>query len=335
MRYYTYSEYMRHTLGDRVQKLCIDGGFTCPNRDGTVGTGGCTFCNNNAFCPSYITDTRGETCQQHRTAYTSRHILQQINEGIAFHQRRYRNTRRYLAYFQAYSGTHAPLHILQQRYEEALSHPNIEGLVIGTRPDCIDNKKLDYLAHLATRCHITIEYGIESCYNRTLALVNRGHTMEQTIHAIEATAQHGLHCGGHLILGLPGESREDIIAETAILNTIPLNSIKLHQLQILHGTPLQQQIERGEVIVPVFSLNDYIALACDFLERLRPDIAIERLAGEVPPRYQAQPERAFRRSDNRLLRNEEMPRLVQQELTRRNSWQGMLLGAPKPDINIK
>ena len=300
-------------FGTRVQKLSIDAGFCCPNRDGTLNTGGCTFCNNDAFNPSY--------CQPEKS------ITQQLDEGIEFHEWRYRKAGRYLAYFQAYSNTYAPLEVLKDRYEEALRHEGVVGLVIGTRPDCVDEAKLDYIATLAQRHYVAVEYGIESCYDKTLARIHRGHDYACTVRAVEATARRGIHCGGHLILGLPGESREEMLAEAEMLSALPLESVKLHQLQILHGSLMAQEWARGEATaengwLPPFGLEEYIGLVCDFVERLRPDMVVERFAGEVPPRFQAAPERSWRRDDGRLIRNEEIPQRVTAELEKRGTWQG-------------
>ena len=322
MRYNNYSGYFKSLFGERIQKLSIDAGFSCPNRgsglsDGDIlrHQGGCTFCNNAAFTPSY--------CQPRKS------ITQQIDEGIEFHSKRYQKAGGYLAYFQSYSNTFAPLDILRERYEEALSHPLIDGLVIGTRPDCVDEAKLDYIASLAQTHYVALEYGIESCYDATLLRVNRGHDFGATQWAIRATAERGIHCGGHLILGLPGESREEMLHQADILSQLPINSLKLHQLQILKGSALEQQYLQSlhnpeSVQIPSFSLPDYVALLCDFLERLRPDIVVERLAGEVPPRFQADPSRCWRRPDGRYLRYEETPPLVNAELMRRNTRQGHL-----------
>lgn len=296
-----------------MQKLSIDAGFCCPNRDGTLNTGGCTFCNNDAFNPSY--------CQPEKS------ITQQLDEGIEFHEWRYRKAGRYLAYFQAYSNTYAPLEVLKDRYEEALRHEGVVGLVIGTRPDCVDEAKLDYIATLAQRHYVAVEYGIESCYDKTLARIHRGHDYACTVRAVEATARRGIHCGGHLILGLPGESREEMLAEAEMLSALPLESVKLHQLQILHGSLMAQEWAKGEATaengwLPPFGLEEYIGLVCDFVERLRPDMVVERFAGEVPPRFQAAPERSWRRDDGRLIRNEEIPQRVTAELEKRGTWQG-------------
>lgn len=305
MPYLTMSEWFRQQFGCRVQKLSVDAGFSCPNRDGTLGTTGCSFCAGEAFSPSYC-----------RTAGS---ITRQIDEGIRFHQWRYRKAAKYLAYFQAYSNTYAPLELLKERYSEALSHPQISGIVIGTRPDCIDDTKLDYLASLAKKCYVSVEYGIESCYDETLRRIHRGHDFACSERAIRATAERGLHVGGHLILGLPGESRQQMLAEADILSTLPIDSLKLHQLQILRGTELERQWQQDPAsLPPPFSLDEYIDLVCDFLRRLRPTIAIERLAGEVPPRYQATPDRSWRRPDGSLLRNEDIPRLVAEKLKNEN-----------------
>lgn len=315
MRYNSYSNYFKSIFGGRAQKLSIDAGFSCPNRDGSLSRGGCTFCNNDAFNPSY--------CQPEKS------IAQQLDEGIEFHQWRYRKSVRYLAYFQAYSNTYGPLELLKERYAEALAHPQVSGLIIGTRPDCVDAEKLDYIASLAKEHYVAVEYGIESCYDDTLRRIHRGHDFATTAEAVRQTAARGIHCGGHLILGLPGESRDDMLCEADILSELPLNTIKLHQLQVLRGSLLEQE-GRGDAYaaIPFFALDEYIGLVCDFLERLRPDMVVERFAGEVPPRFQACPDRSWRRPDGRLIRNEEIPIMVETELERRNTSQGARYQAP-------
>ena len=316
MRYNSYSTFFKNTFGSRLQKLSIDSGFGCPNRSSSDRTrGGCTFYNNRAFNPSY--------CNPEKS------ITRQIDEGIEFHEHRYRKSEGYLAYFQAYSNTYAPLNILKSRYEEALSHPKVVGIVIGTRPDCVDEEKLDYIASLAHRTEknrfVAIEYGIESCYDATLQCINRGHDFAATRRAVEMTAERGIHCGGHIIVGLPGETGEMIVNEANIISELPIDSLKLHQLQILKGSALELQWPRTDCLR--LGMNEYISLVCDFLERLRPDIKIERLAGEVPPRYQACPEAAWRRDDGRLVRNEEISPMVNAELERRGTMQGSRFNA--------
>lgn len=318
--YNSYASYFKDRYGARMQKLSVDAGFTCPNRGSNRNFGGCTFCNNEAFNPSYCSP--------------SKPIAQQIDEGIAFHEHRYRNASDYLAYFQAYSNTYAPVEVLRSKYNEALSHPSVKGLVIATRPDCVDEKKLDMIAELSKTKYVAIEYGIESCYDTTLKAVHRGHDFSATRRALEQTAARGIHCGGHLILGLPGENRAMMMHEAAMINETPLEMIKLHQLQILKGSAMERQMKSAAArnekddtwgLHRGFELGEYVELVCDFLERLRPDIMIGRLAGEVPPRHQACPQRSWRRADGRLLRNEEIPQLVEKEFQRRNSCQGSAL----------
>lgn len=324
MPYLTLAEVMRRRFGCRVQKLSVDAGFTCPNRDGTLGHTGCIFCAGEAFVPSYC-----------RTVGS---VTRQIDEGIRFHQWRYRKATKYLAYFQSYSNTYAPLEVLKARYGEALAHPQVSGIVVGTRPDCIDEEKLDYLASLSKEHYVAVEYGIESCYDETLVRIRRGHDFACTEHAIRATAARGLHVGGHLIFGLPGESRSQMLAEADILSALPLDSLKLHQLQILRGTELERQWREDPTLVPPpFTLEEYIDLVCEFLLRLRPTIAIERLAGEVPPRYQATPDRSWRRPSKEstrtpggaLLRNEDIPRLVAARLQASSAAIGSGSSSPK------
>ncbi len=306
-----YSDYCLQLFGHRMQKLTINAGHGCPNRDGTLGTDGCTFCNNDAFNPSY--------CQP------SKSITQQIDEGIRFHSRhRGLGHTGYLAYLQAYSNTYAPLELLRERYEEALAHPKVEGLVIATRPDCVDSGKLDYVASLAREHYVMVEYGIESCYDRTLQRIHRGHDYACTVHAIDETARRGIPCGGHLIMGLPGESREEIVAEASILSQLPLTTLKLHQLQILKGSQMEQDYIRDPSSVPpAFSLNEYVSLVCDFLERLRPDIVVERYAASVPPYHQATPGRSWHHPDGTPVRGSELVDMVESELASRNTYQGI------------
>lgn len=264
---YSYTE----RYGMRLQRLTLDGGFTCPNRDGTLGTGGCTFCDNAAFHPSY---TQGKS------------IPEQIDAGIAFHTARGRKADGYLAYFQAFSNTYAPIGVLRERYEAALSHPAVRGLVIGTRPDCIDAEKLDYLSSIKERGKIVeVEYGIESVYDHTLRRINRGHDFACTRRAVMETASRGLTTGGHIILGLPGETREMLLQEAEILSGLPLDYLKFHQLQILKGTPMASEYKErpGDFLRP--GPQEYIDLLAEMITRLRPDIAIARIASSVPPSF--------------------------------------------------
>lgn len=305
-RYNTAAGRYRRIYGERLQKLVIDAGFSCPNRDGTVGFGGCTYCDNAAFHPGY--SIPGKT------------IRQQIDEGIEFHQGRYPKVRHYLAYFQAYSNTYAPLEKLKVLYGEALSHPSVVGLVIGTRPDCVDEAKLDYLAGLAEGGDnpvIVIEYGIESCYDETLKRINRGHDFETARKAVEMTAERGLDVGAHFILGLPGETRQMLLDQCAKISAMPLTSIKFHQLQIVKGTKMEKEYAAHPEDFLRLGLDDYLDLVIDILERLRPSLSIERVAGEVPPRFVSE-------TPWGLIRNDGILKLLDKRLEERDTWQGRL-----------
>ena len=304
-RYNSYIGYFKKTYGERLQKVVVDAGFTCPNRDGLVGTGGCTYCDNAAFHPGYST--------------AGIPIHEQIDEGIKFHRVRYRKAEKFLAYFQPYSNTYAPLERLREVYEEALSHPLVAGIVIGTRPDCVDGDKLDYLASLARDHVVVIEYGIESVYDRTLQRINRGHSFEDAVRAVEMTAARGLTQGAHFIFGLPGETVGDMLAYAPIINKMSLHSVKFHQLQIVRGTAMEREFASHPSDFVTFSLDEYLDFIADLLERLRPDLYIERFAGEVPPRF-------VNSTPWGLLRNTELIRLLEQRLESRDTWQGRLYG---------
>ena len=320
-RYNSFVGYFKRKYGERLQKIVLDAGFTCPNRDGTVGRGGCTYCDNAAFHPSY--STSGKT------------LIQQMDEGIGFHKVRYRTTEHYLAYFQSYSNTYAPLDHLKVLYEEALSHPQVVGIVIGTRPDCVDPQKLDYLAALAdgrmlTDWHrsladgedrtapiVIVEYGIESCYDSTLERINRGHDFETAQRAVRMTADRGIDVGAHFILGLPGETRQMMLDSCAMINALPLRSVKFHQLQIVKGTRMEQEYAEMPQDFVRFSLDEYLDFFADMLERIRPDLCIERFAGEFPPRF-------VNETPWGLIRNVELLRLLDLRLEERDTWQGRL-----------
>ena len=301
-RYNSFAGYYRQKFGERLQKLVLDAGFSCPNRDGTVGVGGCTYCDNAAFHPGYSTPGKS--------------LLQQIDEGIEFHRERYPRVKHYLAYFQAYSNTYGPLSRLKELYGEALSHPSVVGLVIGTRPDCIDEEKLDYLASLDEPV-ITIEYGIESCYDTTLQRINRGHDFECARRAVEMTAERGLDVGAHFILGLPGETREMMLEQCSIISELPLTSVKFHQLQIVKGTWMEKEYAAHPEEFLRVGLDDYLDLVIDILERLRPDLYIERVAGEVPPRFVSE-------TPWGLIRNDGILRRLDKRLEERDTHQGRL-----------
>ena len=318
-RYNSFVGYFKRKYGERLQKIVLDAGFTCPNRDGKVGRGGCTYCDNAAFHPSYST--------------AGKSLYQQMDEGIEFHKVRYRTTEHYLAYFQSFSNTYAPLERLKALYEEALSHPQVVGIVIGTRPDCVDEEKLDYLADLAggrvlegwsrslsdgqerTAPVVIVEYGIESCYDRTLLRINRGHDFETARRAVTITAERGLDVGVHFILGLPGETRQMMLDSCELINALPIRSVKFHQLQIVKGTRMEAEYAERPQDFERFSLEEYIDFFVDMLERLRPDLFIERFVGEVPPRF-------VNETPWGLIRNVELLRLLEKRLEDRQTWQG-------------
>jgi uncharacterized protein len=263
------SNFLKNEFGFRIQKLTIDAGFTCPNRDGTKGEGGCVYCNNEAFNPSYCTPEKS--------------IQQQIDEGIEFHAHRYRRAVKYMAYFQAYSNTYATTDYLKKVYYEALQNASVIGLIIGTRPDCIDEAKLELLAALSEKYYVVVEYGLESVYNKTLKAVNRGHSFEDSLHALELTRKYGVKSGAHFIFGLPGESRNEMMESVDIISSLPLHSVKFHQLQIVRATKYENDFRSNPEKFDLFALDEYIDFLCIFLGRLNPGFIIERLAAETQP----------------------------------------------------
>lgn len=300
-RFNSYSSYFKRIFGERVQKVTIDAGFTCPNRDGSKSYGGCTFCNNKAFNPSYCTPSKS--------------VTRQIEEGIEFHKNRYRRASEYLAYFQAYSNTYKPLDELKRIYDEALAAEGVVGLVIGTRPDCIDEEKLDYFAELAKERYVIIEYGIESCYDKTLRSINRGHDFETSRRAVEMTSERGIHVGAHFILGLPGESKEMMIEQCSIINSLPLNTVKFHQLQIFKDTIMEKEYLLNPDRFTFFSIDEYLELFSDILTRLSPSFVVERFAGEAPPRFHVGPSWG-------MIRNDALIVMLEKKLEEKNLWQG-------------
>lgn len=377
-RYNSFVGYYRRRYGERLQKLVLDAGFSCPNRDGTVGRGGCTYCDNAAFHPGYSTPGKP--------------LLAQIDEGITFQKVRYPRARHYLAYFQAYSNTYGSLERLKALYEEVLRHPEVVGIVIGTRPDCVDEVKLDYLADLAagrvlpgwqrslrqaqeptaqatvpgqakiltqapfpvqtktpdqatfsvsadsisestppvaepvgatelTAPIVVVEYGIESCHDSTLRHINRGHNFECARKAVEMTAERGIDTGAHFILGLPGETREMLLDQCGLISSLPLRSVKFHQLQIVKGTAMEKEYAADPSAFYRPGLDEYLDLVIDILERLRLDLYIERVAGEVPPRF-------VNDTPWGLVRNFEILRLLDKRLEERGTWQGRLYSKP-------
>ncbi|MBR4870863.1 MAG: TIGR01212 family radical SAM protein [Alistipes sp.] len=269
--YNDYGSAMRRRMGGRVQKLAIDARLGCPHREAESGKGGCTFCLGEAFTPSY--------CQSQQS------ITEQINTAINFHLSRRRTADRYLAYFQAGTNTFAPLERLKTLYEEALAHPKIEGIIIGTRPDCISSEILDYLEYLSHKHYVAVEYGIEATKDDILRHVNRGHNFATAVEAVEATRARGIDVGAHFILGLPYQSREDILTQMDDINALKLDFVKFHQLQVYRNTPLAREwSEHPErfLFAQEFGVAEYVELMADVVRRLDSEVAIERFASQAP-----------------------------------------------------
>ena len=269
--YKDYGHTMRQRLGGRVQKLAVDARMTCPNRDGRVGVGGCTFCLNEAFSPSY--------CRESGT------LLQQLNRAMAFHLSRGRKADFYLVYLQSGTNTYSDIDRLRSIYSELLSHPDVSGLVIGTRPDCVSSEILDYLEDLSHRYYVAVEYGIESVYDATLKRVNRGHDFRCAAAAGARTTARGLDVGAHFILGLPGESEADIMRGIGDINQLGLDFVKFHQLQIYRGTAMEREYlasPQDFIFAQGYGVDDYVALMCDILRCLSAEVAVERMLSLTP-----------------------------------------------------
>lgn len=265
--YRDFTEFLLSKFPFKVQKISINAGFTCPNRDGSKGRGGCTYCNNQSFSPGYSKPTKT--------------ISEQLTDGIAFFSHKYPEMK-YLAYFQSYTNTYDSVEKLISMYEEAVSYPNVVGLIVGTRPDCMPDALLDYFAELNKKTFVLIEYGVESTLNKTLERINRQHTFEESAEAIQKTAQRGIPVGAHMILGLPGETSKDIITHAQKLSELPLTTIKLHQLQIIKGTTMAKEYALQPESFHLFALQEYMDICINFAEYLNPDFYIERFASQSP-----------------------------------------------------
>lgn len=265
IKFKDYGTWLREQLGAKVQKIAINAGFTCPNRDGRVGWGGCTYCNNQTFNPDY--------CQ------TTKSITEQLEEGKRFFARKYPDMK-YLAYFQAYTNTYADVEHCIALYEEALRVEDVVGIVIATRPDCVPDSLLDYLTELNRRTFLIIEYGIESANDETLKRINRGHTFADSVLAIKRTAERGIRVGGHMILGLPGEDHDELMRQARLIGQLPLTTLKLHQLQIIRGTKMEEEWQETPWSLP--SVDEYIELVLDYISLLPPTLVLERFVSSSP-----------------------------------------------------
>lgn len=306
--YRDFGDFLRETFPGKIQKISLNAGFTCPNRDGKKGFGGCTYCNNQTFSPGY--------CQ------TEKSISLQLEEGIRFFSRKYPDMQ-YLAYFQAYTNTYGELEELKKKYEEALAFPGVAGLIVGTRPDCMPEALLDYFAELSRKTFVMVEYGVESTSDKTLARINRGHTHRESEEAIRRTAQRGIPVGAHLILGLPGESRTDILRHAEIVSKLPLATLKLHQLQLIRHTRMAKEFEEHPEQFHLYHVDEYIDLVVDFLERLAPRIAVERFVSQSPKELLIAPDWG--------LKNYEFTAKVNKRIKERNARQGRLFIPPSAE----
>lgn len=278
--YKSYGAWMKNRFGCKVQKISIDAGFSCPNRDGKIGRGGCIYCNNATFNPDYCTNTAGRVSQEERILLTTENIKSQLEKGKEFFSRKYPEMK-YIAYFQSYTNTYDDIEALKQMYEAALSVPDVVGISIATRPDCVSDELLDYLEELSHRTFLTMEYGVESLNDKTLKIINRGHTSECSINIIRNTHARGIIVCAHLILGLPGENREEILRQEEIINSLPIDFLKLHQLQITKGTILEHRPDLVEQCT-LYTPEEYIDLVVEYLSHLRSDIIIERFTSQSP-----------------------------------------------------
>lgn len=309
--YRDFGDFLKEVFPYKVQKISINAGFTCPNRDGTKGFGGCTYCNNQTFSPEYC--------------HTEKTVSEQMEEGIRFFSRKYPEMK-YLAYFQAYTNTYDEINKLIVKYEEALAYPGVEGLIIGTRPDCMPENLLEYFASLSKKMFVMIEYGLESTLDRTLVRINRGHTHAESEDAIRRTAAKGIYTGAHLILGLPGENREEILHHADMLSTLPITTLKLHQLQLIRNTRMaKEQAEHPEQF-HLYTADEYIELIIDFIERLNPSIAVERFVSQSPKELLIAPDWG--------LKNFEFTAKVNKRITEREARQGRLFIPSFPSVHL-
>ncbi len=297
-----FSGYFKKQFSERVQKIAVDAGFTCPNRDGSKAKGGCTYCNNDTFNPFY--------CSPKKT------ITEQLKEGIAFFSPKYK-AQKYIAYFQAYTNTYSDIESLKKMYLEALSVKGVIGLSIATRPDCVDNDILDFLQELAEKYYIALEYGIESCNNETLKNINRGHTFEESVEALNMSANRGLHVGVHYILGLPGDSRNEMLEHAKMLSQLPFETLKLHQLQIIKKTVMAKQFIDNTEMFELFTSEEYIEFVVKFVELLNPKIIIERFISESPADLLIAPKWGG-------IKNFEIVSKIEKHFIAQNTWQGRL-----------
>lgn len=299
--YRDFTSYLSESFAFKVQKISVNAGFSCPNRDGSKGRGGCTYCNNKSFSPEY--------------SALIKTVSEQLKEGIEFFSHKYKEMK-YLAYFQSYTNTYDSIDKLIKLYEEALAYPNVVGLVVSTRPDCMSKELLDYFEKIRANNFVLIEYGVESTLNKTLERVNRQHTFEESYDTIRNTAERGIPVGAHMILGLPGESYQEILSHATTLSTLPLTTIKIHQLQIIKGTAMAKEYNLLPESFHIFGLDEYIDLCVDFSELLNPDFYIDRFASQSPKDMLIAPDWG--------VKNHELTQKIIKRFGERNTFQGNL-----------
>lgn len=304
--YTDFASFLHREFPFKVQKISLNAGFSCPNRDGTKGWGGCTYCNNQTFNPEY--------CR------TERSVTEQLEEGKRFFARKYPDMR-YLAYFQAYTNTYGRVDEVIRKYEEALSVPGVVGLVLGTRPDCMPDELLAYLAELNRRTFLLVEYGIESANDRTLFRINRGHTFADACKAVWRTAERDIRVGGHIILGLPGEERGELLRQAPLLSDLPLTTLKLHQLQLIRGTRMAAEFTRCPENFRLYTADEYIDLVIDYISLLRPDLVLERFVSQSPKELLIAPDWG--------LKNHEFTERLKRRMREREVFQGKNIMASK------
>jgi radical SAM protein (TIGR01212 family) len=297
LRFRSYNKWLKEKFGQRVYKVIVDAGFTCPNRDGTVAVGGCAYCNNNSFRPP--------------SAIKTAPIRHQVQEGIEYIRKRF-EANKFIVYFQPFTNTYADTAYLRELYNDAIDHPDVVGLAIGTRADCVDEEKIEMIAGITRRTFVSLEYGVESIYDDTLRRVNRGHDYAAFLRAIELTRNRSIHIGAHLILGFPWETRDQWLAMADEMSRVGIDALKIHHLHIVRGTALAAEYARQPF--RVLEYEEYLDLLCDFIERLDPRIVIERLFGEAPFGLLVAP--TWRRTKNDLVRD------IHQKLEERDIRQG-------------
>jgi radical SAM protein (TIGR01212 family) len=303
-RYYPLSLFLRRRFGRKVWRVTVDAGFTCPNVDGTVALGGCVYCDNRSFSPN------------RRLPHTS--IRAQVERGVRILEKYY-GADRFVVYFQAATNTYAPVEKLRRLYDEALDHPQIVGLIIGTRPDCVDDEVLDLIQKYAKDRYVSLELGLQTIHSRSLEWMNRGHDVNCFIDAVRRSQGRGFEIGTHVILGLPGETTEEMLATADLVASLPVDAIKIHNLHVVRDTPLETMYRDGQV--RMLEMAEYVSVTCGFLERLPETMVIQRLSGDAPPEYLVAPQWC--------LNKPALLRAIQQELERRDNWQGKLFGGPQ------